>query len=43
MNELAAAASAASKASTQDAFKPAFQKVGGTCKSCHDIYRKKKT
>ena len=25
-----------------DDFKPKFQAVGGTCKGCHDTYRKKK-
>lgn len=40
--EMGAFATAAGKAKTLDAYKPAFQKVSGTCKSCHDIYRKKK-
>ena len=42
LTELATLASAASKATTPDAFKPAFQKVGASCKSCHDVYRMKK-
>ena len=42
LTEMEALAKAAGKAKTADEFKPAFQKVGGTCKSCHDIYRKKK-
>ena len=24
-------------------YKPAFSALGATCKSCHDLYRKKKT
>jgi len=42
LTELATLAAAASKATTADAFKPAFQKVGATCKGCHDVYRMKK-
>jgi cytochrome c556 len=41
--DMGAAATAASKATTADAFKPAYAALGATCKSCHDIYRKKKT
>lgn len=40
--ELATLAAAASKANTPETFKPAFQKVGATCKGCHDVYRMKK-
>ena len=40
--DMGAAATAASKAKTVDEFKAAFPKVSATCKSCHDIYRKKK-
>jgi cytochrome c556 len=40
--ELARLASVAGAATSTDAYKPAFSAVGGTCKSCHDIYRKKK-
>jgi cytochrome c556 len=36
-------AAAAGKATSADAFKPAFSALGATCKSCHDVYRKKKT
>jgi cytochrome c556 len=43
LNELASLAATAGKATTVDAYKPAFGAVGATCKSCHDIYRKKKT
>jgi cytochrome c556 len=42
LGELVTLATAASKARTADAFKPAFQKVGATCKGCHDLYRLKK-
>ena len=41
--EMGTAAAAAGKASTAEAFKPAYAALGATCKSCHDIYRKKKT
>lgn len=41
--EMSTLAAAAAKAPNAEAFKPAFAKVGATCKSCHDIYRKKKT
>ena len=43
MNEMAALATAASKASSADDFKPKFLALGATCKGCHDLYRKKKT
>jgi cytochrome c556 len=42
LGELARLASVAGATTSTDAFKPAFSAVGGTCKSCHDIYRKKK-
>ena len=42
LTELSTLAAAASKATTADTFKPAFQKVGATCKGCHDVYRMKK-
>jgi cytochrome c556 len=41
--EMGAAAAAAGKATTAEAFKPAYAALGANCKSCHDIYRKKKT
>jgi cytochrome c556 len=41
--EMGAAATAAGKATTAETFKPAYAALGATCKSCHDIYRKKKT
>ena len=40
--ELATLATTASNATTVEAYKPAFTAVGATCKSCHDVYRKKK-
>ena len=40
--EMASLAAAASKTSSTDTFKPAFSALGATCKSCHDLYRKKK-
>jgi cytochrome c556 len=43
LGEMARLASLAGAATSTDAFKPAFSAVGATCKSCHDIYRKKKT
>lgn len=43
LTEMATLATAAGKTTTADAFKPAFGAVGATCKSCHDVYRKKKT
>lgn len=42
MNDFAALATKASAATTFDAYGPAFKEVSATCKSCHDIYRKKK-
>jgi cytochrome c556 len=41
--EMGTLATTAGKATTADAFKPAYTAVGATCKSCHDLYRKKKT
>ena len=41
--EMGAAATAAGKTTTAETFKPAYAALGVTCKSCHDIYRKKKT
>lgn len=41
--EMGTLAAAAAKAGDQASFKAAFGPVGGTCKSCHDVYRKKKT
>jgi len=43
LGELARLANAAGATTSTDAFKPAFSAVGGTCKSCHDIYRKKRS
>ncbi|THD60391.1 cytochrome c [Phenylobacterium sp.] len=43
LTEMATLASTAGKATTADAFKPAYAAVGATCKSCHDLYRKKKS
>jgi cytochrome c556 len=40
--ELGTLATAASKTTTADAYKPAYAAVGGTCKGCHDLYRMKK-
>ena len=34
------AATAAGNAADAAAFRPAYMKLGGTCKSCHDVYRK---
>jgi cytochrome c556 len=42
LGELARLASVAGATTSTDAYKPAFSAVGATCKSCHDIYRKKK-
>jgi cytochrome c556 len=42
LTELQTLATTASNATTVDAYKPAFSAVGATCKSCHDVYRKKK-
>jgi len=41
--DMGAAATAAGKATSADTFKPAYAALGATCKSCHDIYRKKKS
>jgi len=43
LTDMATLASTAGKATTADAFKPAYAAVGATCKSCHDLYRKKKS
>ena len=43
LTEMGALAAAAGKTTTAETFKPAFGALGATCKSCHDIYRKKKT
>jgi cytochrome c556 len=43
LTEMATLATTAGKTTSVDAFKPAFAAVGATCKSCHDVYRKKKT
>jgi len=40
LDEMAALAKAAGAAKTPDAYKVQLQKLGGTCKSCHDGYRK---
>jgi cytochrome c556 len=42
ISELQTLATTASNATTVEAYKPAFAAVGATCKSCHDVYRKKK-
>ncbi|MBS0359952.1 MAG: cytochrome c [Proteobacteria bacterium] len=42
LTELGTLATTASKATTAEAYSPAYKAVGGTCKSCHDIYRTKK-
>lgn len=42
LTELASLATTASKATTVEAYTPAYRAVGGTCKSCHDVYRTKK-
>jgi cytochrome c556 len=42
LTELGTLAAAAGNAADAAAYKPAFAAVGATCKSCHDIYRKKK-
>lgn len=41
--EMASLAAAAGKSADQAAFKVSFSALGATCKSCHDVYRKKKT
>jgi cytochrome c556 len=40
--DLQTLATTAGNATTVEAYKPAFAAVGATCKSCHDVYRKKK-
>jgi cytochrome c556 len=39
--EMGTLATTAGKATSAETFKPAFGAVGATCKSCHDVYRKK--
>lgn len=41
LTELTALATTASGAADVATYGPAFKAVGATCKSCHDIYRKK--
>ena len=41
--EMSRLATVASNAKSAEDFKPAFTAVSATCKSCHDIYRKKKS
>jgi cytochrome c556 len=41
--EMSSLATAAGKATSAADYRPAFQKLSATCKSCHDLYRKKKT
>ena len=43
LGEMASLAAAAGKTGSQETFKPAFSALGATCKSCHDVYRRKKT
>jgi len=43
LTEMERLATLAGKANTMTDFKPAFSTLGATCKSCHDVYRKKKT
>ena len=43
LTEMGTLAAAAGKTTSAETFKPAFSALGATCKSCHDIYRKKKT
>ncbi len=43
LTEMGTLAAAAGKTTSTDSFKPAFSALGATCKSCHDVYRKKKT
>jgi len=43
LTEMGTLAAAAGKTTSTDTFKPAFSALGATCKSCHDVYRKKKT
>jgi len=43
LTEMSTLAAMAGKTTSTDTFKPAFSALGATCKSCHDVYRKKKT
>ena len=43
LTEMGTLAAAAGKTTSAETFKPAFGALGATCKSCHDIYRKKKS
>lgn len=43
LTEMQTLAAAAGKTASADTFKPAFGALGATCKSCHDVYRKKKS
>jgi len=43
LTEMGTLAAAAGKTTSAETFKPAFSALGATCKSCHDIYRKKKS
>jgi cytochrome c556 len=43
LSELGEAATAAGNAADAAAFKTSFMKLGATCKSCHDVYRKQKS
>lgn len=42
MAEFVTLAEKAAAATTIEAYAPAFKEASATCKSCHDIYRKKK-
>ena len=42
LTEMSTLATKAGAAKSADEFKPAFSALSATCKSCHDIYRKKK-
>ena len=42
LTELATLATTAGAATDAAAYSTAFKAVGATCKSCHDVYRKKK-
>ena len=43
LDEMGTLAGKAGGSKTVDEFKTGFGALGGTCKSCHDLYRKKKT
>jgi cytochrome c556 len=43
LTEMGNLAATAGKAKTADEFKTSFRALGGTCKGCHDLYRKKKS